>query len=249
MKICFEKLNNEFIKINKLGWIESKRKDTTGIGYTFESLINLKENNLPIADYEEIEIKTFRSKSNQKIHLFNATPDGDFLFPIKRVLDILGYPDKINKEFKVFNMTLSTKKYTSIGYYKRAKIKINYNDEKIELIAINQNNEKYDINVSWSFELIKEKINNKIKNMAVIEANSKFINQKEYFHYKKILFYNIKDYKTFIKLIDDGIVEITFKIGVFKSGKRCGQIHDRGTDFSIYIIDINKLYNIVTIGC
>ena len=41
----------------------------------------------------------------------------------------------------------------------------------------------------------------------------------------------IKD--CFVKHILNGDIVITFKIGVFKSGQRIGQIHDRGTDFSI----------------
>ena len=54
-------------------------------------------------------------------------------------------------------------------------------------------------------------------------------------------------YADFIKFIDNGNIVITFKIGVFKNGERKGQIHDRGTDFSIYLCDIDKLYEPVFI--
>ena len=39
-----------------------------------------------------------------------------------------------------------------------------------------------------------------------------------------------------------GKIKITFKISTFKDGDRFGEIHDHGTDFSILLKDIPKLY-------
>ena len=47
----------------------------------------------------------------------------------------------------------------------------------------------------------------------------------------------------FLKLIDDGKISITFRIGVFKSGKRKGQIHDHGTEFGIDEINLQLLFD------
>ncbi len=59
-----------------MGWIESKRKGTTGIGYTFETLLGKEEESFPIPDYGSIEIKTRYRNAKFPITLFNATPDG-----------------------------------------------------------------------------------------------------------------------------------------------------------------------------
>ena len=53
----FEKIFNE---IKEMNWVETKRNGPTGVGYTFESLINLEENSFSIADFNGIEIKTKR---------------------------------------------------------------------------------------------------------------------------------------------------------------------------------------------
>ena len=90
----------------------------------FEILIG-KEKNFPIANYGSIEIKTTRMYSKKRIHLFSATTNGDYLFPIKRVLEKLGQPNKERPEYKVFQMDFNDTEYSNIGYYKRGKIVLN----------------------------------------------------------------------------------------------------------------------------
>lgn len=241
-------LKKKLDQIKKMGWVASKRNGPTGIGYTFESLLGRDENNLPYYDYEDIEIKVHRKNSSSPIHLFNATPDGDELFPIKKLVNKIGYPDKKNPEYKVFNVTITGKKYTTLGYYKRLKIKVNYFKKKVDLRVINNMNEKYNLNISWSYDLLKERINCKIKQLAIINADVKVINGKEYFKYESINFYKIKGFNHLIKLIDEGIINVTFKIGVFRDGPRKGQIHDRGTDFSIKQDNLEMLYDLIPSG-
>ena len=92
--IEFKKVFNE---VKKKGWVKSLRKGDTGVGFTFESLIGKEEENFPIADYGSIEIKTTRMYSRKRIHLFSAVPDGDYLFPIKRVLDKVEYVENLQQ--------------------------------------------------------------------------------------------------------------------------------------------------------
>lgn len=46
-----------FDRISSMGWINSLRAGDTGIGYTFETLVGIKENNDRDADFKGIEIK------------------------------------------------------------------------------------------------------------------------------------------------------------------------------------------------
>ena len=57
----------------------------------------------------------------------------------------------------------------------------------------------------------------------------------------------IKDFETFLKLLEDGIITITFKINVYTEGKKIGMIDNHGTDFSILDNNIELLYNKVDI--
>ena len=147
MTSSIEKLKNKFKNVKEMKWIESKRNGPTGIGYTFEQLIGKKEDNLPYCDFEDIEIKVHNKNSKYPIHLFNATPDGDEIYPIKKILNTIGYPDKLEPKYNVFNITISGNKFTKIGYYKRVKLKVDYVNQKIYLVAINNNNKDYGLNV------------------------------------------------------------------------------------------------------
>ena len=59
-----ELLNNKFNSIKNMGWIQSIKKGSSGIGLTFEHLIGINENEFEIPDFNGIELKTKRSKSN-----------------------------------------------------------------------------------------------------------------------------------------------------------------------------------------
>ena len=243
MRYNFIILYREFNRIRNLGWIKTMRLGNTGVGYTFESLLNIKENNLPVPDYNGIEIKTMRIFSKNTIHLFNASPDGDYLFPIRRILDKLGYPCKENKELKIFMSAVKGDAFSYIGFSKKVKLEVDRNYKKINLIAYDYHNNNLDINVSWSFDLLKKKLYIKNRYMAIIKAKRIIENGIEYFHYVHIDFYKIKDFNKFLKLIEDGIITITFKINVYKSGEKFGQLDNHGTDFSINEKNIEMLYS------
>ncbi|MBS0461626.1 MAG: hypothetical protein JSS41_04035 [Proteobacteria bacterium] len=66
-----------FDRIRDLGWVTSMRAGDTGIGYTFESLVGIRENNDPDADFRGIEIKCKLKRNvgaSGKINLFQQGP-------------------------------------------------------------------------------------------------------------------------------------------------------------------------------
>ena len=95
----------------------------------------------------------------------------------------------------------------------------------------------------WTFDLLKEKLYRKLKNMAFVSAMRKIENDKEYFKYYKLEIYKLKSFDTFINLLKAGIIRVTFKIGVFRSGDKKGKIHDHGTGFDIEEKNLYKLYD------
>ncbi len=243
METDINSLKNEFERIKNMGWIKERRKGTGSSGYTFESLLRKEEDNFPIPDYNNIEIKVMNDNTKTNLHLFNLTPDGDYLFPIKRILDELGCPGKVNKSEKRFYRTFNAKDYTKMVFGKKGIIKVNYFDSKIELIVLDNKNENTNIGISWSFEYLKERLELKMQYLAFIRVSSCIISGEGYYHYHDIFFYHIKSFETFIDLIDKGIIDITFKIGIHTSENKFGKVYDHGTDFSIKISDLEYLYD------
>ena len=69
------------------------------------------------------------------------------------------------------------------------------------------------------------------------------INKKLLFKYNAITIYHLKDFQTFLYLLDIGYICINIKIGIYKSGPRVGQIHDHGTGFQILSSNLDKLFD------
>lgn len=72
-----DELLGHFDRINDMGWVDSLRSGDTGIGYTFETLAGIKENNDKRADFKGIEIKCKLHRAgiaSGKINLFQQSP-------------------------------------------------------------------------------------------------------------------------------------------------------------------------------
>ena len=50
-------LCNEFNRIKNIGWIKERCKGKCSCGYTFEQMLCKKEDNFPVPDFHNIEIK------------------------------------------------------------------------------------------------------------------------------------------------------------------------------------------------
>lgn len=240
-------LKNEFEKIEEMGYVKSTRKGFTGIGKTFEDLIGKSEDTLETPDYHGIEIKTKRGSSKGYTTLFCATPQGKSDYEIKRLCNSYGYPDKEFKDKKVLSVSIQANCSTPVTSRFLFKIDINYKKQRIYLKICDRNMKLLENDTYWEFTTIKEKLERKLPFLAFIKAHAKFINGIEHYKYYDIKFYQLKSFDEFLKLMEQGIIRVTFKIGVFRQGKRKGEIHDRGTGFEIQEINIQNLFNTINI--
>lgn len=70
-----DSLIDELIKISEAGWIKNARKGNDGgIGNTLEDLLGIEENNLPVPNAAEWELKTQRLKTSSLTTLFHSEP-------------------------------------------------------------------------------------------------------------------------------------------------------------------------------
>lgn len=235
-------LQEKFESIKKRGWIENMRKGTTGIGYTFETLLGKEEESFPIPDYGSIEIKTRYRNSKYSISLFNATPDGDFLFPMKRLYDKFAFPQNNNKNFRVFYANIVANAYTYAGHNYRFKLIVDRDNKLIRVIAFSKKTGIINPNISWSFDFLKEKIERKLKYLALVKADAYNEFEKQYLNYYEINFYMLKNFETFLSLIEDGTIKVIFMLGCYKTGPKKGQMNNHGCSFDIEENDLEKLF-------
>lgn len=206
----------------------------------------MEENSLELPDYNSIEIKTQRISSNSYVNLFNADPDGDYLCGIERLRKNYGYPDKLLKNYKVVNCDSFANRLQNLGSKYKTKLQIDWENHKIKLIILDNCLQVVDDSISWSFNLLKEKLFRKLNYLAFIKADSKFVNDVEYFKYHKLNIYKLKSFNKFIELIEVGTIRITFKICVIRCGEKKGRTDNHGTGFSILGKNLDKLFDDIT---
>ena len=239
--MLFQKIIDKTNKIINEDWIKSQYNGTGGIGITFEKKLNIETNTFEIPDFENIEIKTKLINSKSYISLFNATPDS-YLFEIKRIHQTYGYPDKKEKQYNVFNMSFYTNTKIYIGKNLYGKIKVDRKNHQVILIIIDRYGNLVDSDCRWSFELLPQKLNRKLKYLFLVHGNKKIINNETYYKYLDYDCFILKDFNHFIKCIEEGYIRITFKISLTRTGPKKGQIRDHGTSFDIKETDIEQLY-------
>lgn len=222
-------------------WIESKSNGNGGVGITLEYLLQKEKENFELPDYKGIELKAKCSKRESHITLFSAVPDS-YLFEIKRLLQEYGYPDNKYPEFKIFNLAVYGHKRIKLNNH-YFKLYVDWQNKKVILCVYDKSLNIIDQLTSWSFELLQEKLERKLSLLALVHAERKFQHNKVYFKYTNIAFYRLNSFERFLLLIDNGIIKITFRIGVYKDEKRFGQIYDHGTCFSIDKNDISRLFD------
>lgn len=94
---ALSELLDRFDEIKVRGWVDTLREGDTGVGYTFETMLGIKENNDQTADYKGIEIKCKGLKEGAyaksgKINLFQSGPTWLLKCRAKDRLRILGKP-------------------------------------------------------------------------------------------------------------------------------------------------------------
>lgn len=240
--MIFKQLMIETETIIEKGWIQSLFNGTEGLGITFEKMLNIPTNQFEIPDYNNIEIKTKLNNKQGYISLFNATPDS-FLFEIKRIQQTYGYPDAQYPQYKVFNMSFYANQRIYIGKNLYATIKVDNKAKKVYLLILDSNDNIIDRNTSWSFNLLFEKINRKIKNLFLVFGEKKIINKATYYKYLKYNCYQFKSFNNFLHSLENGEIRISFKIGVIKSGEKKGKICDHGTSFDINVRSLSSIYH------
>ena len=242
---CFmsniEELKKKINQIKKKGWMPCPMNSYGATGLKLEKLLNIKTDNFEIPDYMDIEIKTKKSVKETAITLFSATPDS-YLYEIKRLHSLYAYPYKNNPTFRVLNKTIFQGKSTYIYNGIHFTLKVNRKDKIVSLIILDRNLNIIDSFTYWTFDLLKEKLERKLKYLCYVNVDTYYSNSQLYVKYTNDNYYKLKSFEKFIDLLEEGKISITFRIGVFNTGRKKGQIHDHGTSFSIEETDIEELF-------
>jgi len=237
----FEILKSKYKEINSKGYIKSINNYKNGAGLTVENELGSTGGDFNIPDFLDIEIKTVYKFRYSDIDLFNCAPDGKYFPAALWLADNYGYPDTDYKNIKVFKGNVYGNVAKNIGYKYCFKLNVNYKNKRVEL-QIYKNNIMINNEIYWDFDSLKSKLERKDSKLAVFKFIRKLINNEWYYKYENLYMYKLKNFETFLDLINQGIIFATFKVGIHKSGKYIGKISDHGTSFRIYFGNMHKLF-------
>jgi len=252
MKLCTkDELINAMRDIFDQGWYKSVKKtlDTRNdgaVGNTLETLLGIEENNLPIPNAREWELKGQRSHSSSLVTLKHIEPSPTAAKIVPNILlPLYGWKHKQagkkypNTEMS-FRSTTSASCPTNRGFrilVDRANKKVRFLFNSSQVDTSNQdiatwlesvkkrvglgpiNPEPY-----WGFDDLKYAIGSKMMNCFYVVADTKVEGGYEYFKYIRLLILSGFSFEKFIKCVEDGSILIDFDA-------RTG--HNHGTKFRL----------------
>jgi len=233
-------LKKEFEKIKKLELVKSLRKGSTGVGFTFETLLNKKEDQESKPDFRSIELKCKMGYSKSPLTLFCCIPERDGLSAIKYIFETYGKNYTRNKiKYKMFSREVFSKQPLKKRGYE-FRLKVDY--LRLEITLKSYYNGFFVENVcKWNFKTIEKKLKEKIIHLAIIQAYPYIRNQELYYKYVKINFYKLKGYYEFLQLIENDKIFVKFYMKS-KSKTDEGKIDNHGVAFRIKNEHIEELF-------
>jgi len=237
--------------IFKRGWHRSVKetRDTRNdgaVGNTLETLLGMKENNLPIPNARDWELKGQRSHTGSLVTLkhIEPSPTGAKFVPYL-LLPFYGWKHKeagkkYTKTEMSFRSTTSATEYTNRGFKiivdrEKQKLLFIFNPTKADTtnpeIASWLKSVEVRIGLGplnpepyWAFEDLRYQIGSKIKNCFYVIADGKVEDQREYFLYKNLYILSGFSFEKFLNCVEEGAILIDFDA-------RTG--HNHGTKFRI----------------
>jgi hypothetical protein len=232
----------DFLIVKSKGFVESHRTHNTGIGKTFEDLIGIVENNNALADYGGVlEIKSSRELSNSMVTLFTKSPS----YPPQANTELRKKFGKEEDGMKILHTTVPGNRFNTFLGKLGFKLEIDDDKEKIFIkIKDLEEDRIIDFECYYTFDVLKQIIEEKSKFIAFVSAKQKIEKGKEFFHFEKATLLSGITFEKFLDAIKEGYILYDIRIGVYRTGENKGKTHDHGSGFRIKKEKIHEVFNV-----
>lgn len=252
-----EQLIEDLINIKNKGWIKNARPGNAGgVGNTLEDLLGIEENNLPIPNASEWELKCQRGNTSSLTTLFHMEPSPRALRFVPQIF-LLKYGwshkeagRKYPETEMSFRQTIGGNNRSDRGFKvvvdrPNRKVLISFDslsvserhNDWLKTVEKKIGQKELDPQPYWGFDDLLYKAGTKLHNCFYVQAQVKRIDGEEYFHYDKILMLKSLTIEKIITAIEENDILIDFDA-------RTG--HNHGTKFRLKQNKLPDLYEEVT---
>lgn len=250
-------LIEKLIAITQQGWVPNARHGNHGgIGNTLEDLLEISENNLPIPNAAEWELKTQRIGTASLTTLFHSEPSPRAIrFVPQILLPKYGWPSQeAGKLYSPAEMSFRQTIHGGSSSDRGFIVKIDRHEKKITIsfdaTKVSPKHAAWLQQVSrrvglgelapqpyWGFDDLAHKAGTKLLNCFYVQAAVRQDGGREYYNYKKIFMLQRFRFEGFLKAVETAHILIDFDA-------RTG--HNHGTKFRLRQNYLPALYEKVT---
>ena len=229
-------------EISERGFVPNARKGNAGgIGNTLEDLLGIKENNLPIPNAAEWELKAQRLNSTSLTTLFHTEPSPRAVkFVPQILLPLYGWGHeqagkRYGKGEMSFRQTIHGNSCSDRGFKvvidrTEQKILISFDSKCVDkrhkawLQFVKKRAGLAELNPQpyWGFDDLEHKAGTKLLNTFYVQAEVELRRKKEFYHYTKVMMLQKFSFEGFLKALEEGKILVDFDA-------RTG--HNHGTKF------------------
>ncbi len=203
-----------FDHIHEQGYIDSLRTGDTGIGYTFETLLGIKENNDRRADFRGIEVKSKQVKETGghggKINLFQQAPRWEEKLKALERIRLIGQPDEDGR-YSCFSQLTTTANNLGLSIDPSAT------PEQIDLL---KGITRFGY---WPFEVLEGRLREKHSRAVFVKADVRNTAGLQHFHYKELIYCERPSIQRFNDLVK--LRRIVFE---FMMSEKKGKVRNHG---------------------
>ena len=201
--------------LERRGYVQSLRRGNTGIGYTLETLLGVRENNLATPDLGEIELKAHRREAASLITLFTFNR-GAWKMPQADVVRAYGYEDTNGRQ-ALYCFVSTTPNNQGL--------RLRIADDGIELRHVNGASI-----ARWNGRTLIQRFADKMPALALVQADAREnSSSREEFWFNEAHLLTNPNIDNFLDLVANDRIRIDLRMHLRPNGS----VRNHGTGFRI----------------
>lgn len=223
--MTLEQVLGQLSEIQKRGYVPTLRAGSTGVGFTLETLLGIKENNIRSPDLGQIELKAQRANHKGMTTLFTFNKNAWKMPPLEAVRKY-GSKDKKSRLGLYYTMGLNPN---------NAGLFLSVQKESIAVRSVDGS-----LIAQWNLADIVRRFNEKVGCVLLVKAQVEEREGKEHFHFHKA------------RLLSGGVTQSILRSSLENNLLYLDlRLHDKGlsarnhgTGFRIYEKDFESFYQV-----